>query len=101
MREQYDIATSRAVARLNILCELCLPFVRVNGYFLAMKGISSEIEVESSQSAIESLGAIVEKTVDYVIPGTEVTHRVVVIRKTSPTPEKYPRRYAKIQKMPL
>jgi 16S rRNA (guanine527-N7)-methyltransferase len=101
MREQYDIVTSRAVARLNILCELCLPFVRVNGYFLAMKGVDSVIEVENSQSAIETLGAIVEKTVDYAIPGTEVIHRVVVIRKTSPTPEKYPRRFAKMQKMPL
>ena len=101
MREQYDIATSRAVAQLNILCELCLPFVRVGGYFLAMKGASSEVEVEDAQSAIETLGAIVEKSVDYTIPETEVTHRVIVIRKTSPTPEKYPRRFAKIQKSPI
>ena len=97
-REQYDIATSRAVARLNILAELCLPFVRTGGVFLAMKGPDCTEELDEARSAIGKLGGTYERTVRYTIPGTDVTHSVVVIRKTAPTPPKYPRRWAKMQK---
>ena len=101
MREQFDIATSRAVASLNILSELCLPFVRVGGLFLAMKSTEAQDEVEQALSAIETLGAHIENTTDYIIPGTETTHRIISIRKIVPTPQTYPRRYAKIKRAPL
>ncbi len=98
-RESYDIATSRAVARLNLLCELCLPYVKVGGYFLAMKGAEAEIELEEAQSAIAILGGKVEKIWEYPVDGT--IHRVVIVAKTTQTPHKYPRRFAKIKQSPL
>ena len=101
MRDQYDITASRAVARLNILCELCLPFVRVGGLFVAMKGVDSEGEVFESQNAIKALGAELLKPFDYMIPGTDITHRAVLIRKIEKTQDKYPRKFAKIKKSPL
>ena len=97
-REQYDAAVSRAVARLYLLSELCLPFVRTGGVFLAMKGPDCAEELDEARSAIGKLGGTYERTVRYTIPGTDVTHSVVVIRKTAPTPPKYPRRWAKMQK---
>ena len=101
MRECYDIALSRAVARLNILCELCLPFISVGGMFIAMKGADSDDEITEARSGIEMLGAQLQECFDYTIPGTDITHRAVLIRKTANTPEKYPRRFARIQKNPL
>jgi len=101
MREKYDIATSRAVAQLNLLCELCLPFVRVGGLMIAMKSTDTETELEEAKSAIATLGAEVQSCIDYIIPGTEITHRAVLICKTSNTDERFPRRFAKIQKSPL
>jgi len=101
MRERYDIAVSRAVARLNVLCELCLPFVRCGGVFIAMKGIDSNIELEEAHGAITALGAALECCHEYDIPGSDVTRRAVIIRKTSETPDRYPRRFARIQKAPL
>lgn len=100
-REQFDFATARAVADLRLLSELCLPFVKVGGRFLSMKSVDSEEELDASRTAIETLGGKVVGFHDYKIPHTEVTHRVVVIEKVSPTPSKYPRRWAKIQKAPL
>jgi len=101
MRELYDIAFSRAVARLNMLCELCMPFINVGGLFIAMKSVDSDDELIEAKSAIEILGGEVEDTFDYQIPDTDITHRAILIRKVSNTPEKYPRRFAKIQKTPL
>lgn len=100
-REQYDYAVSRAVARLNVLCELCLPFVKPGGSFISMKAIDSDDEVQEATAAIELLGGEKPKVIDYLIPGTDVKRRLVVIKKISPTPEKYPRRFAKINKSPL
>ena len=76
-REQFDIATSRAVAQLNVLCELTLPLVKVGGVFLAMKSVESDPELQEARSAIAQLGGAVEDVTDYTIPGTEVTHRVL------------------------
>ncbi len=101
LRERFDFATARAVAGLPLLCELCLPFVKVGGRFLAMKGVGCDQEVDGAQSALRTLGGRVERCVDYAIPGTDVVHRVVIVEKTAPTPPKYPRRWAKIQKSPL
>ena len=100
-REQYDIATSRAVAALNVLCELALPLVKVGGQFLAMKALDSDEEIRTAKSAIAQLGGKVEDIRDYTIPGTDIVHRVVVIRKVKPTPAAFPRAFAKIKKVPL
>jgi len=101
MRESFDYATSRAVARLNLLSELCLPLVKVGGYFVAMKGPDCQEEVNEAGRAIALLGGKLEKRIDYSIPGTDVVHSLVVIKKEKPTPPKYPRRWAQIKKQPL
>ena len=100
-REDYDIVTSRAVANLQMLSELCLPLVKVGGYFLSMKAVDSEQEVNDAKNAIKTLGGQVEKSVDYTIPGTDVSHRLIFIKKIGETPKKYPRAFAKIKKNPL
>lgn len=101
LRERFDFVTARAVADLRLLCELCLPFVKVGGRFLAMKGTDCTQELEAALPAIQILGGRVEECFDYRIPHTNVTHRVILIEKSAPTPEKYPRRWTKIQKSPL
>ncbi|MBR4308366.1 MAG: 16S rRNA (guanine(527)-N(7))-methyltransferase RsmG [Oscillospiraceae bacterium] len=98
-RESFDIATSRAVARLNILAELCLPFVKVGGYFLAMKAAAAEEELQEAKGAIAILGGKPEQVAEYEIDGA--TRRVLVVRKVKPTPAQYPRRFAKIKQSPL
>ena len=100
-RESYDLAVSRAVAQLNVLCELALPLVKVGGQFLAMKSVDTEEEIAAAKGAIRTLGGKIVKVEDYTIPTSEVTHRVVVIEKVSPTPPRYPRAFAKIKKQPL
>lgn len=101
LREQFDIATARAVTRLDLLCELCLPFVKMGGLFLAMKGPEPEEELAEAKAAIRALGGTVRDVARYTILGTDVTHSAVVMEKTAPTPEKYPRRWAKMQKEPI
>ena len=98
-REEFDIATSRAVARLNILCELCLPFVKVGGYFVAMKAAAADEELQEAKRAISQLGGKLERIAEYEIDGA--TRRVLLIRKVKPTPPQYPRRFAKIKQSPL
>ena len=78
-RDSFDFATARAVADLRLLAELCLPFVKVGGWFLSMKSVESGQELEQAAHAIKLLGGRVRETVDYAIPGSDVTHRVVVI----------------------
>ena len=100
-RAAYDIAVSRAVARLGTLCELCLPYLRVGGVFIAMKGPDCDTEVEEAKSAIHLLGAQLKDIVRYTIPGTDITHAAVVIEKIKPTHPKYPRKWSQIKKQPL
>ena len=100
-REQFDFVTSRAVASLPMLCELCLPLVRVGGSFLSMKAVDSDAELASAEHAIKTLGGTVEKTLDYAIPGTDIHHRLIIIKKLRETAKKYPRPFAKIKKNPL
>lgn len=100
-RERYDVALSRAVARLSSLCELCMPFVKVGGRFLAMKAGDCATEIEEAGPAIEKLGGRLADVGEYVIPGTDIARRVAVIEKIAPTPENYPRRWAAIQKRPI
>ena len=98
-RESYDFATSRAVARLNILLELTAPFVKVGGAVLAMKGAAAREELEESRNAIRQLGLKLEQVKDFPVDGTN--HSVIVLRKVAHTPARYPRRYAKIKQQPL
>lgn len=98
-REQYDFATSRAVARLNILLELTAPYVKVGGAVLAMKGAAGREELDECKNAIRQLGLKLEKVHEFPMDGTN--HMVIVLRKVSPTPSKFPRRYAKIKAAPL
>ena len=101
LRQSCDIAVSRAVARLNLLCELCLPFVKVGGLFLAMKGPGAEEELNEAKRAIAALGGKAEGIRIYDVPGTELEHNVIVIRKVRDTPNCYPRRWAQMKKQPL
>ena len=98
-RESYDYATSRAVARLNILLELTAPFVKVGGAVLAMKGAAAREELAEAKNAISKLGLKLETVADYPVDGT--AHTVLVLRKVRPTPPQYPRRFAKIKQTPL
>lgn len=100
-RDSFDFATARAVADLRVLCEMCLPFVKVGGKFLAMKAQGCEEEISAAGNAIRLLGGRLLPAYDYHVPGTDVDRRVVVVEKVSPTPKGYPRRWAKIQKAAL
>ena len=101
LRASFDIACSRAVARLNLLCELCLPLVKKGGVFIAMKGPDCAEELDDAKRAIKLLGGEVADVKKYLVPGTDVTHSAIIIRKTACTPAKYPRRWAQIKKQPL
>lgn len=98
-RESYDIATSRAVARLNILLELTAPYVKVGGRVIAMKGMAAREELEECGNAIKQLGLKLEDVREFPVDGTN--HALIVLRKVAHTPTAYPRRYAKIKQTPL
>ncbi len=101
-REEFDLATSRAVAKLNILAELSLPLVKVGGYFIAMKAVGSDEEIEQAKKGIRLLGGQVERVLDYDVPMTEDRQsRLVIVKKVKETPQKYPRRFQKISAQPL
>ncbi len=99
-RESFDVAVSRAVAALPVLCEYCIPFVRKNGMFIAMKGSKAEEELEISKNAVSTLGAAVEKTVKISLPD-DSERNIIVIRKKNYTPKAYPRHGSKIAKKSL
>ena len=98
-REKFDFATSRAVARLNILLELTAPYVRVGGKVLAMKGAAAREELAEAKNAIKKLGLQLEEVRDFPVDGTN--HSVIILKKVAHTPAQYPRRYAKIKQSPL
>lgn len=98
-REQYDIATSRAVARLPILLELTAPYVKVGGYVLAMKGAAAEEELADAKNAIQKLGLRLEKRLEFPIADT--CHSVILLKKIAHTPAAYPRKFSKIKQSPL
>ncbi len=104
LREGFDCATARAVAALPVLCELCLPFVKQGGAFIAMKGKNAKAELAAAKGAIQTLGATLEGVVDTPITdfaGEVFARGTVLLRKKSATPALYPRAYAKIVKKPL
>ena len=96
-RETFDVATARAVAALPVLCEYCMPFVKKGGIFIALKGPSESSD--DAAFAIKELGGAVEKEITYEISGEE--RRLIVIRKISHTPSKYPRKSSRIKQKPL
>ena len=98
-RESYDIATSRAVARLNILLELLAPYVKVGGAVVALKGSAAKEELGECGDAIKKLGLRQEAFLEFPVDGA--SHALIVLRKVAPTPKMYPRRYAKIKQSPL
>jgi 16S rRNA (guanine527-N7)-methyltransferase len=97
-REKYGAATARAVAQLNVLCEYCLPFVKVGGVFLALKG--EKDETDNAGNSIKTLGGEIEDIKRYELPGGD-KRCLIIIRKTTATPQQYPRVSAKIAKKPL
>ena len=98
-RETYDVATSRAVARLPVLLELSAPYVKVGGYVAAMKGTAMEEELQEAKNAISKLGLKLEKTLVFPFEGTN--HTLILLKKVKPTPPQYPRKFAKIKQSPL
>lgn len=102
-RESFDVVTARAVGRLNLISELCIPLVKVGGVFLAMKSLSTDEELEEAQKAIALLGGKVEKVFTYTLTdgNEEIERSIVVIRKIKNTPPKYPRNNSQISKRPL
>lgn len=99
-RENYDVATGRAVARLAVLCEYLLPLVRVGGVMVAMKGPTGRDEVNEAKGALRTLGGQVGRIVDTSLPGGDV-RQLVVIKKVKATPREYPRRPGIPEKAPL
>ncbi len=102
-REQFDVCTARAVAALPLLCELCLPFVRIGGTFLAMKGKKGEEELQEAFTAIKRLGGecVALHPVKLCYNGEEESRALIEIKKVKPTPTEFPRPWAKILKRPL
>ncbi|MBQ7830162.1 MAG: 16S rRNA (guanine(527)-N(7))-methyltransferase RsmG [Clostridia bacterium] len=102
-RESFDVCTSRAVARLNVLSELCVPFVKVGGLFIAMKSEKGIDEASEAEHGIKKLGATPTETFLHklALDGTEIDREIRIYKKTSQTPTQYPRKYAQIVKKPL
>lgn len=99
-RESFDIVTARAVTNMTALSELCLPLVKLNGYFIALKGSNQE-ELNDSKNAIKILGGLIEDTINFELPYDGGERNIVRIIKQKNTPKEYPRRYDKIVKKPL
>jgi 16S rRNA (guanine527-N7)-methyltransferase len=100
-REQYDIATARAVAGLPVLMEFCVPFVKVGGYFVCLKGPNANLELEESKAAMQTLGVEFIEKINVDLPDTNLNHNILVFKKIDKTPEKYPRKAGKPAKSPI
>lgn len=100
-REQYDIVTARAVARMSVLSELCLPLVKVGGDFIAMKGAGTSEELVDAKRAIQLLGGKIMSDDAFTLPIEESERHIVQIKKEKPTPKKYPRKPGTPNKSPL
>ena len=101
LREGFDLAVARAVAPMNVLCEYRLPLVKVGGYMMALKGPGLNGELKAADNALSLLGGTIERTQPLMIPGRDWNHTAAWIKKTAPTPEKYPRRAGTVEKRPL
>jgi len=100
-REKYDIATARAVARLNVLLEYCLPYVKVNGIFICMKSSDIDDELEEAKNALKILGGKIEKVDEFTLPDTDIKRKIIIIRKVAKCNNKYPRKPGKPSKEPI
>lgn len=100
-REQFDVAVSRAVANLTTLCEYCLPFVKVGGVFIALKGPLADEELAAAKKAICILGGELMPTVEASVPFTDLNHKIVIIKKVAKCPKEYPRKAGTPSKKPL
>ena len=100
-REKYDVATARAVAGLPILMEFCVPFVKVGGYFVCLKGPNANLELEESKVAMDVLGVEFVEKIDVELPNEELKHNILVFKKIKNTPQKYPRKAGKPAKSPI
>lgn len=100
-REKFDIAISRAVAPLNILVEYLIPFIKVNGRCICMKGSNIQEELEKSKNAIKSLGGEIEQIEEFVLPNSDIKRNIIVIKKIKATLNKYPRKPGIPSKLPI
>jgi 16S rRNA (guanine527-N7)-methyltransferase len=100
-RESYDIVLSRAVASMNVLCEYCMPFVKVGGFLLCQKGPDIKEELEEAASAIRILGGAVKEVREYRLPFSDIRHNIIIIEKVAATPTKYPRKPGKPAANPI
>ncbi|KGF13417.1 16S rRNA methyltransferase [Peptostreptococcus sp. MV1] len=100
-REKYDIATARAVASLPVLLELCVPYVKIGGFFICLKGPSVDIELGQAKNAMKLLGVRLVEKINVILPDQELKHNILVFKKEEKTPAKYPRRAGKPSKNPL
>ncbi|PLT29507.1 16S rRNA (guanine(527)-N(7))-methyltransferase RsmG [Peribacillus deserti] len=100
-REKYDVVTARAVARMSVLSELCMPLVKVGGFFVAMKGANGQGETETGEKAVKVLGGKVESITPFLLPIEESERNIIIVSKTKPTPKKYPRKPGTPNKQPI
>ena len=100
-RECFDIATARAVAGLSALMEFCVPFVKVGGHFVCLKGPNANLELEESKKAMEALGLEYIEKIDIKLPEIDLDHNILVFKKVKNTPSKYPRKAGKVTKNPI
>ncbi len=100
-REQFDLCVSRAVARLSVLSEYCLPYIKQDGAFLAYKAVKSEEEIQEGRRAIRILGGEIDREESVTLPSFELSHKIIVIKKERKTPRKYPRKAGLPSKQPL
>lgn len=100
-REKYDVVTARAVARLSVLSELCLPLVKVGGTFVAMKGASAKDELDAGKKAIAILGGKLQQSYSFTLPQEESERNILIINKEKVTPKKYPRKPGTPNKTPI
>lgn len=100
-RQKFDLAVSRAVANLTVLLELCLPYVKVGGYFVALKGPAIEEEIKDATVALKVLGGSIEEVIEVDIEGSDLKHNLLVVKKIKDTPKKYPRKAGLVTKNPI
>ena len=100
-REKFDVVTARAVARLNVLVELCLPLTKIGGSMIAMKGSSGTEEVEEARQAIFILGGKIDKIINIDLPNDMGKREIIIINKVKQTPSKFPRQFSKIKERPI
>jgi 16S rRNA (guanine527-N7)-methyltransferase len=101
LREKFDISISRAVAPLNVLVEYLLPFAKVNGMCICMKGSNTNEEIENSKNAIKLLGGKIETIEEFTLPNSDIKRTIIIVRKVAKTPSKYPRKPGTPSKEPI